>query len=48
MGTNAIGTAIAALEPVQIYASEHYRLDVKRWTQPRRRFSTRPARRCSA
>ena len=32
MGTNAIGTAIAALEPVQIYASEHYCLDVKRWT----------------
>ncbi|AWI79737.1 MAG: sigma-54-dependent Fis family transcriptional regulator [Betaproteobacteria bacterium HGW-Betaproteobacteria-13] len=32
MGTNAIGTAIAALKPVQIYASEHYCLDVKRWT----------------
>ncbi len=32
MGTNAIGTAIAALEPVQIYASEHYCFDVKRWT----------------
>ena len=32
MGTNAIGTAIAAREPVQIYASEHYCLDVKRWT----------------
>lgn len=32
IGTNAIGTAIAAREPVQIYASEHYCLDVKRWT----------------
>lgn len=32
MGTNAIGTAIAAFGPVQIYASEHYCLDVKRWT----------------
>lgn len=32
MGTNAIGTAIAAQAPVQIYASEHYCLDVKRWT----------------
>jgi transcriptional regulator of acetoin/glycerol metabolism len=32
IGTNAIGTAIAAGQPVQIYASEHYCLDVKRWT----------------
>ncbi|HJV28449.1 MAG TPA: sigma-54-dependent Fis family transcriptional regulator [Aromatoleum sp.] len=32
IGTNAIGTAIAARAPVQIYASEHYCLDVKRWT----------------
>ena len=32
MGTNAIGTAIAAHQPVQIYASEHYCIDVKRWT----------------
>ncbi|HET6718228.1 MAG TPA: sigma-54-dependent Fis family transcriptional regulator, partial [Rhodocyclaceae bacterium] len=32
IGTNAIGTAIAAGEPVQIYASEHYCVDVKRWT----------------
>jgi len=32
IGTNAIGTAIATYAPVQIYASEHYCLDVKRWT----------------
>jgi sigma-54 dependent transcriptional regulator, acetoin dehydrogenase operon transcriptional activator AcoR len=32
IGTNAIGTAIATHAPVQIYASEHYCLDVKRWT----------------
>jgi transcriptional regulator of acetoin/glycerol metabolism len=32
IGTNAIGTAIAALEPVQIYGSEHYCFEVKRWT----------------
>jgi len=32
IGTNAIGTAIATLEPVQIYASEHYCIDVKQWT----------------
>lgn len=32
IGTNAIGTAIAALEPVQIYGSEHYCIEVKRWT----------------
>jgi len=29
IGTNAIGTAIATLEPVQIYASEHYCVAVK-------------------
>ena len=32
IGTNAIGTAIATCTPVQIYASEHFCLDVKRWT----------------
>lgn len=32
IGTNAIGTAIASRQPVQIYASEHYCLDVKQWT----------------
>ncbi|HJW25099.1 MAG TPA: sigma-54-dependent Fis family transcriptional regulator [Rhodocyclaceae bacterium] len=32
IGTNAIGTAIATAQPVQIYASEHYCLDIKRWT----------------
>jgi N-methylhydantoinase A/oxoprolinase/acetone carboxylase beta subunit len=32
IGTNAIGTAIATCAPVQIYASEHFCLDVKRWT----------------
>jgi transcriptional regulator of acetoin/glycerol metabolism len=32
IGTNAIGTAIAMRQPVQIYASEHYCVDVKRWT----------------
>lgn len=32
IGTNAIGTAIATHEPVQIYASEHYCIDVKQWT----------------
>lgn len=32
IGTNAIGTAIATREPVQLYASEHYCIDVKRWT----------------
>ncbi|WP_199406688.1 sigma-54-dependent Fis family transcriptional regulator [Chromobacterium sp. ATCC 53434] len=32
IGTNAIGTAIAARQPVQLYASEHYCLDVKSWT----------------
>jgi transcriptional regulator of acetoin/glycerol metabolism len=32
IGTNAIGTAIVAREPVQIYGSEHYCFEVKRWT----------------
>jgi len=32
IGTNAIGTAIATAAPVQIYASEHFCMDVKRWT----------------
>ena len=32
IGTNAIGTAIATQLPVQIYASEHYCIDVKHWT----------------
>lgn len=32
IGTNAIGTAIATCRPVQIYASEHFCMDVKRWT----------------
>jgi sigma-54 dependent transcriptional regulator, acetoin dehydrogenase operon transcriptional activator AcoR len=32
IGTNAIGTAIATHQPVQIYASEHYCIDVKHWT----------------
>jgi transcriptional regulator of acetoin/glycerol metabolism len=32
IGTNAIGTAIATGAPVQIHASEHFCLDVKRWT----------------
>ena len=32
IGTNAIGTAIAMCMPVQIHASEHFCLDVKRWT----------------
>lgn len=32
IGTNAIGTAIATQGPVQIYASEHYCVDVKAWT----------------
>ncbi|HEY6896562.1 MAG TPA: sigma-54-dependent Fis family transcriptional regulator [Rhodocyclaceae bacterium] len=32
IGTNAIGTAIASRQPVQIYASEHYCIDVKQWT----------------
>ncbi|WP_265949049.1 sigma-54-dependent Fis family transcriptional regulator [Dechloromonas sp. A34] len=32
IGTNAIGTTIATHQPVQIYASEHYCIDVKHWT----------------
>ena len=32
IGTNAIGTAIATRQPVQIHASEHYCLDIKQWT----------------
>ncbi|WP_374496362.1 sigma-54-dependent Fis family transcriptional regulator [Zoogloea sp.] len=32
IGTNAIGTAIATGVPVQIHASEHFCVDVKRWT----------------
>ncbi|HPI60876.1 sigma-54-dependent Fis family transcriptional regulator [Zoogloea sp.] len=32
IGTNAIGTAIATGMPVQIHASEHFCVDVKRWT----------------
>jgi signal transduction histidine kinase len=32
IGTNAIGTAIAALQPVQIHGLEHFCSDVQRWT----------------
>ncbi|QBJ79544.1 sigma-54-dependent Fis family transcriptional regulator [Aquitalea sp. USM4] len=32
IGTNAIGTAIATGQPVQIHANEHYCLDIKQWT----------------
>ena len=32
IGTNAIGTAIAASEPVQIHAGEHFCAEVQRWT----------------
>ncbi|UCV09473.1 sigma-54-dependent Fis family transcriptional regulator [Dechloromonas denitrificans] len=32
IGTNAIGTTIATHQAVQIYASEHYCIDVKHWT----------------
>ncbi|MDT3671265.1 MAG: EAL domain-containing protein [Aromatoleum sp.] len=32
MGTNAIGTALAAGQPVQVHASEHYREEVQKWT----------------
>lgn len=32
IGTNAIGTAMAAMEPVQIHAAEHFCADVQRWT----------------
>ena len=31
-GTNAIGTALAVGEPVQIHSSEHYCAGIKRWT----------------
>ena len=32
IGTNAIGTAIAALKPVQIHGVEHFCSEVQRWT----------------
>ncbi|SEF97091.1 sigma-54-dependent Fis family transcriptional regulator [Marinobacterium lutimaris] len=32
VGTNAIGTAIAAEEPVQLYGAEHFCAGIKRWT----------------
>lgn len=32
IGTNAIGTAVATRKPVQIYADEHFCIDVKAWT----------------
>jgi sigma-54 dependent transcriptional regulator, acetoin dehydrogenase operon transcriptional activator AcoR len=32
IGTNAIGTAMADMEPVQIHAAEHFCADVQRWT----------------
>ena len=32
IGTNAIGTAIAMLQPVQIHGVEHFCSDVQRWT----------------
>jgi signal transduction histidine kinase len=32
IGTNAIGTAIAALQPVQIHGGEHFCSEVQRWT----------------
>jgi signal transduction histidine kinase len=32
MGTNAIGTAIAALQPTQIHGVEHFCSEVQRWT----------------
>src|ERR1700730_4834628 len=32
IGTNAIGTAIAALQPVQIHGVEHFCSEVQRWT----------------
>lgn len=31
-GTNAIGTALAACQPVQIHAAEHFCEGIKRWT----------------
>ena len=32
IGTNAIGTAMAAMQPVQIHATEHFCAEVQRWT----------------
>lgn len=32
IGTNAIGTAIATLQPVQIHGGEHFCSEVQRWT----------------
>jgi signal transduction histidine kinase len=32
IGTNAIGTVIAALQPVQIHGGEHFCSEVQRWT----------------
>ncbi len=32
IGTNAIGTAIATLQPIQIHGVEHFCSDVQRWT----------------
>lgn len=32
VGTNAIGTAIAAAQPVQLYGAEHFCTGIKRWT----------------
>lgn len=32
VGTNAIGTSIAASEPVQLYGAEHFCAGIKRWT----------------
>lgn len=31
-GTNAIGTALAAAEPVQLYGAEHFCAGIKHWT----------------
>ncbi|MFP3693735.1 GAF domain-containing protein, partial [Burkholderia sp. SIMBA_048] len=31
-GTNAIGTALALQQPVQIHGSEHFCAGIKRWT----------------
>ncbi len=32
IGTNAIGTSMASMQPVQIHAAEHFCADVQRWT----------------
>jgi sigma-54 dependent transcriptional regulator, acetoin dehydrogenase operon transcriptional activator AcoR len=32
IGTNAIGTAMAVAQPVQIHGAEHFCTDIKRWT----------------